>query len=129
MPVLRPTRRMQMCRPLKGECMRTRAPRPARTTSRSSSAGRTSCASGPSFQLLPWTSFDKNTVGGCGAVSVSLLGFPCTIGVPPFLWYTGTAKCQMVTPPVTICPANKKFGGSVLGSGLEGGGAVFVFGH
>ena len=28
-----------------------------------------------------------------------------------------TAKCQMVTPPVTIWPANKKFGGSVFGFG------------
>ena len=40
-----------------------------------------------------------------------------------------TAKSQMVTPLVTIWTANKKFGGSVLGSGLEGGGSVFGFGH
>ena len=41
----------------------------------------------------------------------------------------GTANSQMVTPLVTIWTANKKFGGSVLGSGLEGGGSVFGFGH
>ena len=43
--------------------------------------------------------------------------------------YMRTAKSQMVTPLVTIWTANKKFGGAVLGSGLEGGGAVFGFGH
>jgi hypothetical protein len=43
--------------------------------------------------------------------------------------HMATAKSQMVTPLVTIWTANKKFGGSVLGSGLEGGGAVFGFGH
>ena len=42
---------------------------------------------------------------------------------------TGTAKSQMVPPLGTIWTANKKFGGAVLGSGLEGGGTVFGFGH
>ena len=40
-----------------------------------------------------------------------------------------TASSQMVPPLGTIWTANKKFGGAVLGSGLEEGGAVFGFGH
>ena len=41
-----------------------------------------------------------------------------------------TANYQMVPPLGRTWPANKKFGGAVLGSGLgEEGGAVFGFGH
>ena len=39
-----------------------------------------------------------------------------------------TASLHMVPPAGTIWTANKKFGGAVLGSGLEGG-SVFRFGH
>ena len=45
---------------------------------------------------------------------------------PNLIALAPTAKSQMVPPLGTIWTANKKFGGAVLGSGLEGGGGFRV---